>query len=152
MHSKGVAHLDVKLDNILMDINGVVKVADFGQSRRLQSKNDHILKPCGTKGYFAPELTRDGGFKGFPVDCWAAGICLFVLLNGFMPFDMYNLKELQKLNSCTLQFFFRLSDLAQDLIKSMLQRDPEKRITAREILAHPWFDDVDPSVEILNEP
>ena len=77
-----------------MDSKGTIKIADFGQSRQLRFDNERFYQPCGTLGYFAPEITRERGFKGQPIDCWAAGVCLYVLLNGTMPFDPIHLSEL----------------------------------------------------------
>ena len=97
MHKKDIVHLDIKLENLLLDGQGRVKIADFGLSQRLKYQNQRIFGPYGTIGYFAPEIVEERGYKGFPVDCWAAGVCLFVLLNGVMPFKMYPLHALSKI-------------------------------------------------------
>ena len=85
LHENCVAHRDIKLDNILLDGHGNIKIGDFGVSRRIDGENELLFEQCGTPAYIAPEIVRDMGYKGFPVDIWSAGICLFAMLYGNVP-------------------------------------------------------------------
>lgn len=79
MHKAGYCHKDIKLDNILLDSNFVLKISDFGLSQPLKNKQDGYMLTdiCGTKGYMAPELLKKKPHKGVKVDVFAAGVCLF---------------------------------------------------------------------------
>lgn len=84
IHSKNIAHRDIKLDNILLDGKGNVKIADFGVSRQIQP--DQIMREqCGTPAYIAPEILRNRGYS-LNVDLWSAGVVLFAMLYGTVPF------------------------------------------------------------------
>lgn len=143
MHKSGVVHRDLKLENILLDSHGNIKIGDFGVSRRIL-KDQTLFEQCGTPTYIAPEVMSDAGYKGFPVDIWSAGICLFAILHGHVPLEAYELDDLtpeffaQKIDFCEDE----LSSQILDLIKGMLTIDVAKRLTAEEVLHHPWFDDV----------
>jgi len=86
IHSKNVIHRDIKLENILIDNEGIVKVADFGISKETKIENDHKLKDrAGTLAYMAPEmLSKQIRREGYTaaVDIWAAGVVLFVMIYG----------------------------------------------------------------------
>mmetsp|Transcript_83253 Transcript_83253/g.114936 ORF Transcript_83253/g.114936 Transcript_83253/m.114936 type:complete len:95 (+) Transcript_83253:353-637(+) len=85
IHQSDVVHRDIKLDNILLDGHGNIKIGDFGVSR--QAKADEILfEQCGTPAYIAPEIVREIGYKGFPTDIWSAGVCLYAIIYGNVPF------------------------------------------------------------------
>lgn len=78
-HCRSVLHRDIKLDNILMDGEGGVKICDFGVSRLV--KNNHIIKEqCGTPAYLAPEIIIDEGYEGFYADIWSLGVLLYAML------------------------------------------------------------------------
>ena len=92
IHSKYVAHRDIKLDNILLDGKGNVKIADFGVSRQIQP--DQIMREqCGTPAYIAPEILRNRGYS-LNVDLWSAGVVLFAMLYGTVPFKAQTMDEL----------------------------------------------------------
>ena len=88
LHKKGIIHRDIKLENILIDNEGCIKIADFGISKEIKPgatiKEKHI---CGTPAYMAPEMIRKGNIKyDGSVDVWAAGVVLFVMVYGHLPF------------------------------------------------------------------
>jgi serine/threonine protein kinase len=85
LHENRVAHRDIKLDNILLDGHGNIKIGDFGVSKFIEADNKDLFEQCGTPAYIAPEIVQDRGYKGFPVDIWSAGICLFAMLYGNVP-------------------------------------------------------------------
>ena len=72
MHQIGIVHRDIKLDNILLDGHGNVKIGDFGVSRRVDQE-ELLFEQCGTPAYIAPEIVQEIGYKGFPVDIWVGG-------------------------------------------------------------------------------
>jgi len=83
---KFVVHRDIKLDNILLDQSGRIKICDFGVSRQVKSEKERMVDQCGTPAYIAPEIISEKGYKGFKSDMWSAGICLYVMLVGSVPF------------------------------------------------------------------
>lgn len=93
IHSKKILHRDIKLDNILLDGKGRVKIADFGVSKTVK-KGEVMKEQSGTPAYIAPEIIRDKGYKGFKADLWSAGVVLFALLYGTVPFKANNMKDL----------------------------------------------------------
>jgi len=93
IHSQKILHRDIKLDNILLDGKGNVKIADFGVSKSVQP-NEIMNEQSGTPAYIAPEIIRDKGYKGFKADLWSAGVVLFAMLYGTVPFKANNMKDL----------------------------------------------------------
>ncbi|KAF5186930.1 Serine/threonine protein kinase OSK1 [Thalictrum thalictroides] len=139
-HKNGVAHRDLKLDNILLySGNCNVKIIDFGLSNFM--REGHPLKTiCGTPNYAAPEVLCRKLYVGSKVDVWSCGIILYTLLCGKLPFDDENFPNLFKkiqAGNYTLPTF--LSPGARDLISRIIVVDPMKRITIPEIQQHPWF-------------
>lgn len=133
-HKKNILHRDIKLDNILLDANGQVKICDFGVGK-IVKKGEKMTEQCGTPAYIAPEILRDKGYYGFAVDVWSAGVVLYAMLYGTVPFKANNMTELQKL---IMKAKYTLKDdvsgEARDLLKSLMEKDPEKRIKIPQIL------------------
>ena len=139
-------HRDVKLDNILIDARGNVKLCDFGISRVVESLDEQIMEQCGTPAYIAPEILCADGYKGFKSDIWGMGVLLFAMVTGTVPFRAHNMRELKTVIS-TGQFDFpsmsstsrdpskqQLSEQFKDLTRRMLTVDPQRRISIPEIL------------------
>jgi serine/threonine protein kinase len=138
-HSQGIAHRDIKLENILIDSTNSVKLIDFGFSTCL-AKDRKAKIFCGTPSYMAPEIVKGQESFGPPSDIWAAGVVLYMLLVGQFPFRGINTRDLYnkiKLGSFTTPCF--VSREATQLIQSMLRPDPAHRPSASEILAHVWI-------------
>jgi len=146
LHSKGVVHRDLKLENLLLKQKGSleVKVADFGLSK-LFGEGSMAHTACGTPFYVSPEilLAEDEGY-GAEVDMWASGILLYILLSGRLPFSGDSDEELfSNILECELEWktpqFDNVSDEAKDLISRLIIPDPEDRLTAEEALQHPFI-------------
>ena len=88
LHKKGIIHRDVKLENILIDNEGCIKIADFGISKEI--KPGHLIKDrhiCGTPAYMSPEMIKEKAIRyDGSTDVWAAGVVLFVMVYGHLPF------------------------------------------------------------------
>ena len=95
IHSKNIVHWDIKLDNILLDQHGNLKIGDFGVSK-LCWPGETMMEQCGTPAYIAPEILLDQGYRGFGVDVWSAGVVLYSMLYGSVPFKGANMSELHK--------------------------------------------------------
>ncbi|KAJ3683006.1 hypothetical protein LUZ60_013233 [Juncus effusus] len=142
-HSRGVYHRDLKLENLLLEAGGNLKVTDFGLSALSQQQltGDGLLHTsCGTPNYVAPEVLEDRGYDGAMADVWSCGVILFVLLAGYLPFDDENLMNLyKKISAAEFTCPSWISMGAMSLITKILHPDPLKRITISEILEDKWF-------------
>ena len=139
IHSRGIVHRDIKLENILLDLNNIVKICDFGVGKLI--KPNTILKDqCGTPVYMAPEIIKGEGYHGFPVDIWSAGVALYIMLSGNLPFNKDKEHDLEYsiLNS-EIKEIKDVSPEANNLLKNILMKDPNKRFTENQILEHPWM-------------
>lgn len=93
-----VIHRDIKLENLLLDGNGRVKIGDFGVSRQLKSPTERMSEQCGTPAYIAPEIISDErNYSGFKADMWSAGVCLYAMLIGTVPFKASTISVLHAL-------------------------------------------------------
>ncbi|KAL5709099.1 non-specific serine/threonine protein kinase [Ranunculus cassubicifolius] len=144
-HQMGVAHRDIKPENVLLTAEGDMVLADFGFAARYSHVRGKLLfGDAGTPCYMAPEIVTMGNFYSEKVDVWSAGVILHSLLVGELPFDGDTLEEkFHQIEHAALNFdvgaWKSVSPLARDLIKKMLVRDPSSRLTADEVLQHPWF-------------
>ncbi|KAJ0034697.1 hypothetical protein Pint_24179 [Pistacia integerrima] len=110
-HNKGVFHRDLKLENVLVDSKGNIKISDFGLSALPQHfRDDGLLHTtCGSPNYVAPEVLANRGYDGATSDIWSCGVILYVILIGYLPFDDRNLAVLyQKVTKCCLSSFLLL--------------------------------------------
>ena len=139
IHSRGIVHRDIKLENILLDLNNIIKICDFGVGKLI--KPNTILKDqCGTPVYMAPEILKGNGYKGFPVDIWSAGVALYIMLSGTLPFNKDKEHDLEYaiLNN-NIKEIKDISEEGNNLLKNILEKDPNKRFTCNQILEHPWL-------------
>ena len=143
IHNHNIVHRDIKLDNILIDLDNNIKICDFGVSKIIKN-NESMIEQCGTPAYIAPEILLNRGYEGFGVDIWSAGVVLYAMLSGTVPFKGNNIKDLHDL--IIKGEYSPIKDISKNashLIKSILEVDPKKRITTKDILVHPWLIDVD---------
>jgi len=138
-HRKGVAHRDIKLDNVLIGRGEMAKLIDFGFSTKMKL-GKKVRMFCGTPSYMAPEILTKLPYSGQPSDIWALGVLLFVLLTGYFPFTGHNDEELFSrisTNNFTFPKSLKLSE--REIINKMLVLNPDKRLTAQEILESKWI-------------
>ncbi|KRG07068.1 phosphorylase b kinase gamma catalytic chain, skeletal muscle/heart isoform isoform X3 [Drosophila mojavensis] len=148
IHGKNIVHRDLKPENILLDENHNVKITDFGFARQL-GEGEKLTDLCGTPGYLAPETLKCNMFEGSPgysqeVDIWACGVIMFTLLVGCPPFwhrkQMVMLRNIMEGKySFTSPEWADISEDPKDLIRKCLVVDPAQRITVKEVLRHPFF-------------
>ncbi|XP_050132649.1 CBL-interacting serine/threonine-protein kinase 1-like isoform X3 [Malus sylvestris] len=141
-HNKGVSHRDLKLENVLVDAKGNIKISDFGLSALPQDfREDGLLHTtCGSPNYVAPEILANKGYDGATSDVWSCGVILYVILTGFLPFDDRNLAVLyQKILKGETSIPKWLSPGAKNLIKRILDPNPATRITMTGIKSDEWF-------------
>ncbi|KAJ3452153.1 serine/threonine-protein kinase fhke-related [Anaeramoeba flamelloides] len=145
LHGKGIVHRDLKPDNILLsnkESDTDIKVCDFGFARTV-SESGLVSTKVGTNNYRAPETLTKGSF-GKECDLWSCGVILYILLSGLMPF--HNKKRIplhQQILWASYSFpedvFEKISPAAINLIRKLIQVNPEKRLTAEQALNHPWI-------------
>jgi Ca2+-binding EF-hand superfamily protein len=144
MHGKGIMHRDMKPDNLLLcnakSSHPVVKVCDFGLSEHVGGEGAE--ERVGTQTWAAPEMLQAGGSPpGTPVDLWGLGMILYMLLGGTHPFEGMDMHS----NMLNARFNFnaktwgKLGDLSKEIIRGLLVVAPEERLTAKQVLAHPWL-------------
>lgn len=141
VHSQGYAHRDLKPENLLFDEYHKLKLIDFGLCAKPKGNKDyHLQTCCGSLAYAAPELIQGKSYLGSEADVWSMGILLYVLMCGFLPFDDDNVMALyKKIMRGKYDVPKWLSPSSVLLLQQMLQVDPKKRISMKNLLNHPWI-------------
>jgi len=136
-HSKKVIHRDIKPENLLLGLREEVKIADFGWSVHAPSSRRETL--CGTLDYLPPEMVENKPHDE-RVDHWTLGILAYEFLVGKPPFESATqVDTYRRIQSVDLHFPSHVSGGAKDLIRALLQYNPEKRISLKDALLHPWI-------------
>ena len=141
LHEIGIAHRDLKLENILLNREKNIKIIDFGLSNKYNKENGELLQSsCGSPCYAAPEMIKGIQYHGLDTDIWSSGILLYLMLCKSFPFnDKNNSKLYQKILSGKFNLPNYLSNEAKDLLSKLLKVNPTERIKLDEIKKHPWF-------------
>ncbi|XP_056150029.1 MAP/microtubule affinity-regulating kinase 3-like isoform X2 [Lampris incognitus] len=138
-HQKHIVHRDLKAENLLLDADMNIKIADFGFSNEFTvgSKLDTF---CGSPPYAAPELFQGKKYDGPEVDVWSLGVILYTLVSGSLPFDGQNLKDLrERVLRGKYRIPFYMSTDCENLLKRFLVLNPMKRGTLEQIMKDRWI-------------
>jgi len=147
-HERGVVHRDIKLDNVISDTRGNIKLIDFGLCEFVNSKETLLRGWVGSLEYAAPEILHRIPYSGFKSDVWSMGVLLYSLLYGEFPFLMEDFlnkgvhppiawpDEERPFGQKPIR---AVSRVAKDLVKKMLNSDPKTRISLQDVSQHEWF-------------
>uniref|UniRef100_A0A8K9X0R2 Ribosomal protein S6 kinase n=1 Tax=Oncorhynchus mykiss TaxID=8022 RepID=A0A8K9X0R2_ONCMY len=149
LHIQGVVHRDLKPSNILyVDESGnaeSIRICDFGFAKQLRAENGLLMTPCYTANFVAPEVLKKQGYDA-ACDIWSLGVLLYTMLTGFTPFangpEDTPEEILARIGSgkfsLTGGYWNSVSAEAKELVSKMLHVDPHQRLTAGQVLCHPW--------------
>ncbi|EJW71072.1 ribosomal protein S6 kinase a, partial [Wuchereria bancrofti] len=145
-----VVHRDLKPSNIMYASKTAdpdsIRIIDFGFAKQLRAENGLLMTPCYTAQFVAPEILRKQGYD-MNCDVWSLGVLLFTMLSGETPFATSENDSPQKIlkrvgegkYSLNGQAWINISEQAKDLVRHLLHADPSKRLSAKQILIHPWI-------------
>ncbi|EDO30768.1 predicted protein [Nematostella vectensis] len=138
-HQKHVIHRDLKAENLLLDADMNIKIADFGFSNEFTPGNK-LDTFCGSPPYAAPELFQGKKYDGPEVDVWSLGVILYTLVSGSLPFDGQNLKELrERVLRGKYRIPFYMSTDCENLLKKFLVLNPQKRARLEQTMTDKWM-------------
>ncbi|XP_019891073.2 serine/threonine-protein kinase par-1 [Musca domestica] len=138
-HKKGIVHRDLKAENLLLDNNMNIKIADFGFSNNFKV-GELLATWCGSPPYAAPEVFEGKQYTGPEIDIWSLGVVLYVLVCGALPFDGSTLQSLRdRVLSGRFRIPFFMSSECEHLIRRMLVLEPSRRYTIEQIKLHRWM-------------
>ena len=152
-HEQGVAHRDLKLENLLLDKDFRLKIADFGLSGPINGRQGkgYLYTVLGTEGLFAPEMLAGEPYKGEEVDLFAMGVSLFAMVAGFPPFNCADMRAdlFYKALIRRPEVYWRkiterrngrgFSPEFKDLMAKMLEPEATARLTMQQVLSHEWM-------------
>jgi len=139
LHSLNIAHRDIKAENLLLDHNNQIKIADFGLSNKYLL-GELLETACGSPCYAAPEMIAGKKYSGLTADIWSCGVVLYAMVCGHLPFENTNTSCLyRKILSGDFILPEHLSAEVKDLIRNILNTDPRTRYSMEEIEEHSWM-------------
>ena len=139
LHKLGIVHRDLKPENLLIDHEKNIKLVDFGLSNTYE-EGETLKTACGSPCYAAPEMIAGERYHGSRVDVWSCGVILYAMICGYLPFEDPDTAKLYKKilrGDFTIPKF--VSQMGRDLMKKVLNTDPNSRFTTDEIKKHPWY-------------
>ncbi|KFO86208.1 Serine/threonine-protein kinase SIK2, partial [Buceros rhinoceros silvestris] len=138
-HGRKIVHRDLKAENLLLDGNMNIKIADFGFGNFYKS-GEPLMTWCGSPPYAAPEVFEGQQYEGPQLDIWSMGVVLYVLVCGALPFDGPTLPILrQRVLEGRFRIPYFMSEECEHLIRRMLVLDPTRRLTIAQIKEHKWM-------------
>ncbi|XP_063806551.1 MAP/microtubule affinity-regulating kinase 4 isoform X2 [Pseudophryne corroboree] len=138
-HQKNIVHRDLKAENLLLDAEANIKIADFGFSNEF-TPGGKLDTFCGSPPYAAPELFQGKRYNGPEVDVWSLGVILYTLVSGSLPFDGQNLKELrERVLRGKYRVPFYMSTDCESVLRRFLVLNPTKRCTLEQIMNDKWM-------------
>jgi len=146
LQDRDILYRDLKPENLLLDNDGYLKVADFGFAKKLHTGKTYTM--CGTPDYLAPELVQQTGHNK-AVDWWALGVLIYEMVVGFPPFyDDDQMLMFKNITNVKVHFPKNMSKECRALLKSLLQKNPTRRLGclkngAQDVRDHPWFKNFD---------
>ncbi|XP_012270649.1 serine/threonine-protein kinase STK11 [Orussus abietinus] len=142
LHSKGIIHKDIKPGNLLLTLDGTLKISDFGVAEALDmfAKDDTCTTGQGSPAFQPPEIANGyETFSGFKVDIWSSGVTLYNLTTGEYPFEGDNIYKLyENIGKGEYTIPDDVEDSLKSLLQGMLQKEIDKRFTLQQIIHHPW--------------
>ncbi|XP_069969753.1 serine/threonine-protein kinase SIK1 [Penaeus vannamei] len=151
-HNRNIVHRDLKAENLLLDVNMNMKIADWGFSNYF-SPADTLNTWCGSPPYAAPEVFEGKKYIGPEIDIWSLGVVLYVLVCGALPFDGATLPALRdRVLSGRFRIPYFMSSDCEQLVRKMLVLDPVRRYTVEQIKRHRWMQAEEPPRVALDPP
>uniref|UniRef100_A0A915DZD9 Protein kinase domain-containing protein n=1 Tax=Ditylenchus dipsaci TaxID=166011 RepID=A0A915DZD9_9BILA len=139
LHNFNIVHRDLKAENLLLDSNWQIKLADFGFSNFF-NRDETLNTFCGSPPYAAPEVFEGKRYAGPEIDIWSLGVVLYVLVCGVLPFEGTNLQYLRnRVLSGRIRIPYFMTSDCENLIRRMLTLDPTKRPSIDQIKKHRWM-------------
>ena len=142
LHKHRVIHRDLKLGNLFLNENMMIKLGDFGLATKLEFEGERKRTICGTPNYIAPEILDGKQGHSYEVDTWSLGVIIYTMLIGKPPFETTDVKTTYRrirMNSYSFPEHIQISENARNLIHRILNSDPTKRPNLDEVSNHPFF-------------
>jgi len=156
LHENNISHRDLKVENVLLDKDNNVKLADFNLATRFKP-NELFTHRCGSEEYTSPEIILGKNYDPRLTDIWALGVILYTIVVGHLPFYHRNGERLQSMYHRIAHVDYKypsgveIDKDAKNLISSILKFSPKSRATLDQILAHPWLKNIDTSEKSINQ-
>jgi len=152
LHENNISHRDLKVENVLLDRDNNVKLADFNLATRFQP-NELFTHRCGSEEYTSPEIVTRKAYDPRLTDIWALGIILYAIVVGHLPFYHKNGERMQSMYHRIAMVNYKfpsgvdIDKDAKNLIGSILKYTPQSRASLDQILAHPWLQNINTNTD-----